>query len=185
MRTSEAAGGYARALFDLATLSDSVDAADEGMASVTSAVRASIDLRDALTSTGVPVEKKREVMREIFGETVSPEVLAIATSVVERGHVSLLGDVAAAYRELAERERGVAVVEVTTAIPLDEGLRASVSDKLALQIGRPVILRERVDASIVGGIVIRVGGRVLDGSVSSQMEGMRQALVAASVGGEA
>ena len=59
------------------------------------------------------------------------------------------------------------------------------TSKLAAQIGRPVSLRERVDPSIVGGIVIRVGGRVLDGSVSSQLEGMRKALVTASAGGEA
>lgn len=185
MRTSEAAGAYAHALFDLATLAGSVDATDEGMTSVVRAVRGSIDLREALTSTGVPVEKKRDVLREIFGVSVTPEALAVTTSIVERGQLEILGDVAAAFRDLAEKERGIVIVEVTTAIPLDEALRASVSDKLAKSIGHPVSLRESVDPSIVGGIVIRVGGRVLDGSVSSQLEGMRKTLATASVGGEA
>ena len=118
MRTSEAADVYARALFELATLAGSVDATDESMASVVKAVRGSVDLRDALTSTGVPVEKKRDVLREIFGEAVTPEALAVTTSIVERGQLDILDQVAAAYRETAEKERGIAVVDVTTAVPL-------------------------------------------------------------------
>ena len=185
MATSDAAAAYARALFELAVLADSVDATDESMASVVAAVRGSIDLREALVSTGVPAETKRGILREIFGDSVTPEALAITTAVVERGQVGLLGEVAAAFRDIAEKERGVVVAEVTTAIPLDDALRASVSKKLAASLGRRVSLRERVDAGIVGGIVIKVAGRVLDGSVSSQLEGMRKALATTPQGGEA
>lgn len=185
MATNEAAAAYARALFELASLADSVDKTDESMASVVAAVRGNMDLREALTSTGVPAETKRAVLREIFGESVTPEALAITTAAVERGQVSLLGEVASAYREISETERGIVTAEVTTAIPLDDALRASVSDKLAASLGRPVSLREKVDAGIVGGIVIKVAGRVLDGSVSSQLEGMRKALATTPQGGEA
>ncbi|MDO8963377.1 MAG: ATP synthase F1 subunit delta [Coriobacteriia bacterium] len=185
MRTNDAATGYARALFGLATLSDSVDATDESFRAVVAAVRGSMDLREALTSTGLPVEKQREIVREIFGASVTPEALSMTTLLVERGHVALLGDVATAYRAIAEAERGIVVAEVTTAVPLDDALRASVSDKLTASLGRPVSLRETVDASIVGGIIIKVAGRVLDGSVSSQLEGMRQALATTPQGGEA
>jgi F-type H+-transporting ATPase subunit delta len=185
MATSDAAASYARALFELAVLSDSVDATDEGMSSVVAAVRGNIDLREALTSTGVPAETKRDILREIFGASVSPEALAITTAVVERGQLALLGDVAEAYRDIAQKERGIVVAEVTTAIPLDDALRASVSDKLAAALGSPVSLRERVEPTIVGGIVIKVAGRVLDGSVSSQLEAMRKALATTPQGGEA
>ena len=75
------------------------------------------------------------------------------------------------------------VAEVTTAIPLDDALRAAVTGRLAASLGRPVVLREQVDASILGGIRIKVAGRVLDGSVSTQLESVRQALKSAT-GGE-
>jgi F-type H+-transporting ATPase subunit delta len=149
------------------------------------AVRGSMDLREALGSAGVPAEKKREVLREIFGASVTAEALAIATTVVEGGQLATLAEVADAYRAIAERERGSVVAEVTTAVPLDDKLRASVSGKIGASLGRPVVLRERVDSSIIGGIVIRVAGRVLDGSVSSQLEGMRKVLVGAPAGGDA
>jgi F-type H+-transporting ATPase subunit delta len=73
---------------------------------------------------------------------------------------------------------------VTTAIPLTDALRASLTEKLAAALGRPVTLRERVDGSILGGIRINVAGRVLDGSLSSQLDAMRATLSNASQGGE-
>lgn len=182
--TSSAATAYARALFEMATLADSVDATDESMRSVVAAVRGTMDLREALTSTGIPAEKKRDVLRDIFGANATPEALSMVTLLVERGLTAQLGDVAAAYREIAESERGIVVAEVTTAIALDDASRASVSDKLAASLGRPVSLRESVDPTIVGGIIIKVAGRVLDGSVSSQLAAVRAALTTTQ-GGEA
>jgi len=183
MTTSEQAKAYARTLFELASLAGSVDATDESLASATKAVRGNLDLRQALTDTAVPAEAKRAILRDIFGASMTPEALAIVTLLAERGHAGSLGDVARTFREIAESERGVVVAEVTTAIALDDALRASLSDKLAASLGRPVSLREQVDPALIGGVVIKVAGRVLDGSVASQLSGMRRALATAS-GGE-
>jgi len=184
MRTSDVASAYARTLFELASLADSVDATDVSLAAIVAGVRGELELREALTDTSVPVEAKRAVLREIFGETVTPEALAVSTLLVERGMTSLLGDVARFFGEIAEAERGIVAADVTTAVPLDDALRASLTAKLAASLGRPVSLREYVDGSIVGGVVIKVAGRVLDGSVASQLDGVRRAL-AANQGGEA
>jgi F-type H+-transporting ATPase subunit delta len=175
---------YARALFDLAVLADSVDETDEGVAAAAKAVRGHAGLRESLTDTGVPVEKKRDVLRDIFGENVTPEALAIVTLVVENGDADQLGDVSRTFGEIAEAERGMLVAEVTTAVPLDGGLRDALKTKLADSLSRPVTLRERVDASIVGGIVIQVAGRVLDGSVALQLDEARSELSSAHPGGE-
>jgi len=185
MRTSETVETLARVLFDLASLADATEAVDEDLASVVKAVRGHMDLRQALTDTGVPAEKKRDILREIFGSTVAPETLSIVTLMVERGMTDKLGELKGSYTEIMERENGVVVVEVTTAIPLDEALRAKLVDKLTASLGRPVSLRERVDESIIGGIRINVAGKVLDGSVSTQLKSVRSALSTARQGGEA
>lgn len=185
MRTSETIETLARVLFELASLSDAVDAVDSDLASVVKAVRGHVDLHQALTDTSLPAEKKRDIMRAIFGEAVAPETLAIVTLMVERGLTDQIGDLARLFGEIAEAERGIVVAEVTTAIELDESLRAKLVKQLSAAIGRPVSLRQRVDGSILGGIRISVAGRVLDGTVSSQLEGVRQALTTARQGGEA
>lgn len=184
MRTSDVASAYARILFELATMAGSVDETDVSMGAVVAAVRGELELREALTDTSVPVEAKRAVLREIFGTSVTAEALSIVTLLVERGQTALLGDVARAFGEIAETERGIVAVSVTTAVPLDDALRASLTEKLAASLGRPVSLRETVDGSILGGVVIKVAGRVLDGSVASQLESVRRALATTSGGEE-
>lgn len=185
MTTSEIARTYARVLYDLATAADAVDGADAGIRAAAEAIRGHIDLRTALVDTGMSGSKKRDILREVFGENVTPEVLSVVTLAVDRGHTGMLGDVARIFGEIAESERGIVVAEVTTAVPLDDAIRASISDKLVASLGRPVSLRERVDASIVGGVIIKVGGRVLDGSLSSQLDAMRVSLSTAPQGGDA
>ena len=185
MRTSGQIETLARVLFELATLADAVDAVDGDLESVAKAVRGHVDLHHALTDTSLPAEKKRDILRDIFGASVAPETLAIVTLMVERGLTDSLGDLARIYRETSSAERGVVVVEVTTAIELDAALREKLNQQLTSTLGRPVSLRERVDESILGGIRINVAGRVLDGTVSSQLESVRQALTTARQGGEA
>lgn len=184
MRTSDVAAGYARSLYDMAVLSDAVDAVDEGLTAAASAVRGNLDLRTALADTSLHVEKKRAVLRDIFGDTVAPEALAMVTLLVERGRTDAIGEVARIFGEIAEQERGIQVAEVTTAVELDEAQRASITEKLTASVGRPVALRERVDPAILGGIRIKIAGRVLDGSIATQLEGMRRTLASAQ-GGEA
>ncbi|MBN1192336.1 MAG: ATP synthase F1 subunit delta [Coriobacteriia bacterium] len=185
MRTSETIETLARVLFELATVADVVDAVGDDLASVTRAVRGHVDLHQVLRDTSLPAEKKRDIMRDIFGESVTPEALAIVTLMVERGMIDSVSDLARIYGETAEAERGIVVAEVTTAIELDDSLRAKIIKQLSDSMGRPVNLRERVDGTILGGIRINVAGRVLDGTVTSQLEGVRQALTTARQGGEA
>lgn len=185
MRTSETIETLSRVLFELATLADAVDAVDADLGAVTAAVRGNVDLRSALTDTSLPAEKKRDIMRGIFGEAVAPETLAIVTLMVERGLAEQIGELAAAFRETAEAERGIVVAEVTTAIELDDAMREKLINKISAAVGRPVSLRERVDGSVLGGVRINVAGRVLDGTVASQLGGVRQALSTVRQGGEA
>ncbi len=183
--TSEIARTYARVLFDLASAADSVDGTDAGMRAVVEAVRGHVDLRTALSDAQIPADQKRAVLQDIFGDEVTAETISVASLAIDRGHVDLLGDVSRIYGEIAEKERGIVVADVTTAIELNDAMRASITDKLAASLGRPVTLRERVDASILGGIIINVAGRVLDGSVSSQLDAVRATLATAPQGGEA
>jgi F-type H+-transporting ATPase subunit delta len=185
MSVSEAVSTYARALYDLAAVSGAFDAVDEGLKAVVKAVRGNVDLREAFLDTGVPAEKKREIVRAIFGDAVVPEVVAIAGLMVEPGLTDLLGQVSSEYERLLEEKRGVVVAEVTTAVPLSDALRARLVEKLAAATGRTVSLREHVDPAIVGGIVIKVAGRVLDGSVTPQLRELRQVLSTARQGGDA
>jgi len=181
---SEISRTYARVLFDLATAVDDVDGADTSLALMLETIESSGELKDALGDESIPPTRKRAIICELFSPSSSPEAVSIASVAIERGHLELMDAIAREYREIAERERGVVIAEVTTAIELSEELRASLVSKLTAALRRPVTLRERVDAAIVGGVVIKVAGRVLDGSLASQLDQVRAALSTAPQGGE-
>ncbi len=184
MRESEIAGTYARSLFELSGLTGTATDAEAQLGEVARTVRGHADLRDALAAAAVPAAKKRDILREIFGEAVDPAVLSIVQVAVETGHVDMLGELASAFTSLVEEELGVVPADVTTAVPLTDGLRARLSEKLESSLGKRVVLREKVDPQVLGGIIINVAGRVLDGSLRKQLNGMRTALATASAGGE-
>lgn len=183
MKDSAGVETYARVLFELASLSDTVSKAAEDIESVAAAVRGHMDLRDALAEPGIPAEKKREVLREIFGSGVDPAVLSIITLMAETGRAGSLDALSRRFQELSDTERGIVTAEVVTAVPLDDAMRGKVRENVSAAVGRPVELREHVDGSVVGGIVIKVAGRVFDGSLASQLSVVRQVLGAGATGG--
>ena len=181
---SEAVDTYARALFSLASLADSVDRADETMRSIVAALRSHVDLREALADAQVPAARKRAIIVDLLVEA-DPSAAAIAGLIAENGDIALIDDVATHFGEIAEKERGIVIARVTTAVPLDDALRAQLIENLSAQLGHPVALRENVDPEILGGIVINVAGKVIDGSISARLDDARRALTTAQIGGDA
>ena len=182
--SSEISRVYARALFDLALASDAVDEIGSGLASIQDAVSANPTLADALADVSLPSEKKAAILQELF-VGIAPEALAIALVSLERSGAQSLGSLVSDFDKISAAERNIVVAEVTTAAPLTDAVRASLQEKLSANVGKPVALRERVDASLIGGIRINIAGRVLDGSIAKQLSSLRAALTNSSLGGEA
>ena len=118
---------------------------------------------------------------------ISPEVTAVLTTMVERGQLDLMPAVAEAYRRMTEEDEDVVGVNITTAVPLDDELRATITERYREELGRDVFLIEHVDPSIIGGIIIEARGQRRDVSVRTQLRAARAALTATQtrVGGEA
>ncbi len=119
--------------------------------------------------------------------SASPEVLAVLSSMIERGQLDILPKVAAAFKDVSEEDEDVVGVTVTTAVELDDELRASLQTKCEKDYGCKVFLIEKVDPTIIGGIVIEARGNRRDISVKTQLRAAREALVSSnqSDGGEA
>ena len=119
--------------------------------------------------------------------SASPELLGVLATMAERGQLDLLGQVAATYHAMTEEDEDVVGVTVTTAVPLDDDLRAKISARVRERLGREVFLIENVDPSIIGGLVIEARGQRRDISVKTQLRAAREALdsTTATIGGEA
>lgn len=119
--------------------------------------------------------------------SASPELLGVLATMAERGQIDLLPEVAATYHAMTEEDEDVVGVKVTTAVPLDDDLRAKISARVRERLGREVFLIENVDPSIIGGLVIEARGQRRDISVKTQLRAAREALdsTTVTIGGEA
>ncbi len=108
----------------------------------------------------------------------SPEVLAVVAAMIEHDQLDALPKVASMYRSLAEGDDDVVGVKVTTAVPLDDELRASITEQYEQDLGCKVFLIEHVDPSIIGGVVVEARGQRRDVSVRTRLRAAREALSA-------
>lgn len=100
----------------------------------------------------------------------SPEVLSVLSQMAANGDLDKLSDVLDLYSEMADGDQQTVGVTVTTAVPLDHELRALITQKCELDLGCNVFLIERVDPSIIGGLILSANGRRRDASVRHQLE---------------
>ena len=130
-----------------------------------------------LTSPVVPAEKKRAVLAELL-PNISPEVGRFLAILARRDRLELVPEIAQVFRRLLHEHRGIAVAQVTTAVPIDERQKSVIASRLGQRVGKTVILETRVDPSILGGVVAQIGDNVIDGSVRGRLERLRRALTA-------
>lgn len=107
----------------------------------------------------------------------SPEVIAVLRELAARDQLDLLPRVAEVYRTMTEEDDDVVGVTVTTAVPLDDELRASIKKRCEDSFHKQVFLIERVDPSIIGGIVLEGRGQRRDISVKTQLRAAHDALL--------
>ena len=189
MRTSRAlakqvVAAYAGVLFDAVADEGAVDEVSTQIEAVQRLFRSHAPLRDALIDESNSAQQRATTARDVFAGLNTALVNTLVV-MAERGNFDLLSSVAETFALVAEEKRGVVAVDVTTAVALSDSLRESITNKLAADLGKAVVLRENVDPAIIGGIVFSAHGQRIDASIASQLENARVVLSTAHTGGEA
>ena len=178
---------YASVLFDAVNKADGQDGVLDvrgQLGEVTKAVRGNVDLSSALADSSYTPEQRGELARNVFAQC-NPALVEVLGVMAERGEIgNLIGRVAAAYEEQLGSKLNLAVVDVTTVVELDDELRKVITEKLSQDLGKNVVLREHIDKSILGGIIMSTHGKRIDASVASQLERTRNVLTETNDGGE-
>jgi F-type H+-transporting ATPase subunit delta len=138
-------------------------------------MRTSAELREALKDPAYTAEQRAQVARGMFGDC-NPALVDVLAVMAERGEADLLSRVADAYEGLLADKLNLCVVEVVTAVELDDNLREVIKKKASTELGREVVLEEKVDGSILGGIVMSANGQRIDMSVRTQIDHANETL---------
>lgn len=178
MTSKTAAIRYARALFDVALREQAdLDVIDRELAGYLDLFEQYPDLKKVLLNPAVPVPRKRAAVTELTAKAGTAPILAkLLALLAERDRLVILPELLASYRGRVLDHRKIVRAEVTTAMPLADGRAQDIEQRLAVAMGRTVMLQTKVDPAIIGGLVARVGGTVYDGSVAHQLLKMKDRL---------
>jgi F-type H+-transporting ATPase subunit delta len=170
---------YAEALYQAAADKDAVDQVASDLNALAEALGADSDVARVLNNPKVDSRAKKAALGALAG-TAHPLTINLLQVLVDRGRLEELPAVAQAFAERVASAEGRLAVEVTTAIPLVDDLRAKVVERIREQTGKTPEITERVDPDIIGGLVLRVGGVVTDASVRGRLNGLRRTITDAS-----
>ena len=133
-------------------------------------------LRSALTEPKATPAAKAELVKKLLGGRANAGTVRLVSSLVAAPRGRSLEQGLESYSKLAAARRGRVVALVTTAVPLSDGQKERLAAALAGLYGRQVHLNIDIDPEVVGGVRVQIGDEVIDGTVSSRLEGARQGL---------
>ena len=178
MTSRTAATRYARAALDVATKeSADLEQVARELDDFITFFRQQPALEALMLNPAVPAPRKRAAMEQITNVSgLSPMVSKLLILLADRDRLALLKDISTTYHDLLADRQNVVRAEVTSAEPLSNDRLRTIEQRLATVTGKRVSMTTKVDASIIGGVVARVGSTVYDASIATQLKKIRDRL---------
>lgn len=168
---------YAEAIFGIAQRQNTVDRTLDDVKGIAQ-VFAGRKLSYLLREPKIPVQRKETALRQALTDQVLPTSLNLALLVVQRQLVEIMPGIATELENFVLNYRNQAVAQVTTATQMDDAQRSTIKQALERRTSKQILLETRVDPSILGGVVARVGDQIIDGSVRNRLHILQQQLLA-------
>jgi len=177
MANSTYARRYSQAVFRIALEEKELNRWQSDLRKIASLVNDAA-LFALLENPEVTFNNKAKVLSERLGD-INPLALKLVSVLVTKGRLGMIGDIADEYQRLVDNYRGIEgaeVAEVTTALPLDDEDKLRLAQRLTSLVGKPVVLKPKVDSSLIGGVIIRVGDKLIDGSIRNKLLALKREL---------
>lgn len=174
MKGTKAASRYAKALLELAVEQDKIGQVSEDMRALSSANNETREFQLFLDSPVVSAEKKNSIFRELFQFDVLTS--SFVELITKNGRENILPEIADAFQAQVKAHMGIVPVTLVSARPLDEATKNAIIDKVQATVKGKIEVDEQIDASLLGGFVVRMGDNRIDASVANQLKNLKQRL---------
>ena len=173
--SAEKVSSYAEALVAVVQAEGDLAATEDELFAVAQALAGSDELREALSDRRIPAARRQQIIEDLLGGQVADTTVALVSMVVGAGRGSDLVRIIEAAVERSAGLRNKAVAEVRSAIALSEDQEQRLAEALQRATGKDVTVKVIVDPSVMGGLVTRIGDEVIDGSVRTRINQLREA----------
>jgi F-type H+-transporting ATPase subunit delta len=170
------ASRYAKSLLELAVEKKQLEEINADMSLIAKVCKENRDFVLMLNNPIIKSLKKAAIIKEIFNGKVQEMTLLFFDIVARKTRESVLPEMAKVFHQLYNEHKGIISAEVSTTIALDEGLRAQVIKIVKEISGKEVQLNEKVDSSLIGGFIIKVGDKQIDETIQSKLNDLRREL---------
>lgn len=163
---------YAHALHEEAEGQGCLEAVDEDVDMLRRTLKETREFARFVESPAIPKDKKKAVFRSLLADRVHPLTLRFLELLVEKDRETLLADLLDTYRELRDEALNIVEVQARVPAPLDEVERNKLVQRLEAMTGKKVRLKTSQHPDLIGGLVIRIGDRVYDGSIRQKLDNL-------------
>jgi F-type H+-transporting ATPase subunit delta len=179
-KQTHAAGEYARAIFDLANEQQQAEAIGEELLALKQIVQANPMFAAFLRDPAIGADERRRMIDQAFHGRISPLLMNTLGVMNRKGRLSLLVEIADEYKLMLDEQLGNVEVKVTVVHEMDGQMLDEVRNRVSAVFKKNAVVRQIVDESIIGGMVLQIEDRLIDGSVRTQLEAMKKELLAAA-----
>jgi F-type H+-transporting ATPase subunit delta len=167
---------YARALLVAAKKQQSVIEAQQDLDAIVQILEAKPELKEFLESPKQARDQKREMIDKLFADKARPITLQLMRLLIEKRRENIFQLIRDEYQRLREHEEGILRIRISSAQPLDENQKQSLIKRIEQETKRKVIAETEVDPQLIGGVTIRYGDFLLDGSIAGALKRLREKL---------
>ncbi|MHA6324858.1 F0F1 ATP synthase subunit delta [Roseivivax sp. CAU 1753] len=168
---------YAAAVFALAKEDGSLDTLEANIDELADALAASEDLRDLIHSPVYSRDTQGRAIRAIADKMNLADMMKNTLSLMsEKRRLFVLPALIVQLRDMIAEEKGIVTAEVTSAVALTDDQSRSLSETLKAQVGRDVKIKTTVDESLIGGLVVKVGSRMIDTSIRAKLSSLQNVM---------
>lgn len=177
MISSDLAKRYARAFFDIAVEEGKIEDYGRELATFATLIVQNKALQEFLANPIFELKSKKNVIEELLGRTqISGRTANFLRLLVDKQRINFLGEIENAYREFMDKSLKKVRVSVKTPYPLTSELEGALKQRVAEMTGKEVEMTVEDDASLIGGLIVRVGDTMYDGSIKTQLGNIRKLL---------
>ena len=172
---------YAQAAYELAAEKSQIIEVEAQLTTVAQTISGHGEFATFLCHPRVPIQAKKSLLKSVFGEEVAAYVLNFLLLIVDKRRENLLPHIIEQFVVLANEARNIAIAKVTTVLPLSDSEQVALTEKLSIMTGKSIRLQVHIDPSIIGGVIVSIGGKLIDGSVKRQLDRLKVKLLNSQV----
>lgn len=178
LRLEAATRRYGYALFEIAKSENKVDIFLKELGDVSNILGTNVEVREFLAHPSIPYGDKKKVIKEILRGKVDQEITRLVTTLLEHDRMEQLRTVYYDYKYLVYKERGMKIAYATTAVKMTDEEVNFIRKKLSEKYKKEIEVQNILDPDVIGGVYLRLGDRVIDGTIRGKLQDMKRMLLA-------